>query len=286
MEFSSQSSMPDDFDDNFIVEVCNTVQELMKEIGAVKVILGEHSGALHNQARSLSKLIGILHREMISQKESFEALERENKHIKSAEKEKEKEIVVLLRNISLLYEACTSSIMEIENRKAEVSGNALATGDMAVNWKPARFADGGGHNFPSEEHFKTMAERLSVAVKEFFSIKGDITEGEKKEMKVMISNLQKELQEKDIQRERICMELVSQIKEAESAVTSYSLDLQSSRTRIYDLEKQVDVMEEERELLKQRVKELQDGQAISADLQERVRSLTDVLAAKEQGTFR
>jgi DNA anti-recombination protein RmuC len=278
--------MPDDFDDNFIIEVCNTVQELVKEIGAVKVILGEHSGALHNQARNLSKLIGILHREMISQKESFEALERENKHIKSAEKEKEKEIVVLLRNISLLYEACTSSIMEIENRKAEVSGNAMATGDMAVNWKPARFADGGGHNFPSEEHFKTMAERLSVAVKEFFSIKGDITDGEKKEMKVMISNLQKELQEKDIQRERICMELVSQIKEAESAVTSYSRDLQSSRTRIYDLEKQVDVMEEERELLKQRVKELQDGQAISADLQERVRSLTDVLAAKEQGTFR
>ncbi|KAL9338631.1 hypothetical protein Peur_067646 [Populus x canadensis] len=282
VEFSSQSSMPDDFDDNFIIEVCNTVQELMKEIGAVKVILGEHSGALHNQARNLSKLIGILHREMISQKESFEALERENKHIKSAEKEKEKEIVVLLRNISLLYEACTSSIMEIENRKAEVSGNAMATGDMAVNWKPARFADGGGHNFLSEEHFKTMAERLSVAVKEFFSIKGDITEGEKKEMKVMISNLQKELQEKDIQRERICMELVSQIKEAESAVTSYSRDLQSSRTRIYDLEKQVDVMEEERELLKQRVKELQDGQAMSADLQERVRSLTDVLAAKEQ----
>lgn len=148
MEFSSQSSMPDDFDDNFIIEVCNTVQELVKEIGAVKVILGEHSGALHNQARNLSKLIGILHREMISQKESFEALERENKHIKSAEKEKEKEIVVLLRNISLLYEACTSSIMEIENRKAEVSGNAMATGDMAVNWKPARFADGGGHNFP------------------------------------------------------------------------------------------------------------------------------------------
>jgi DNA anti-recombination protein RmuC len=46
------------------------------------------------------------------------------------------------------------------------------------------------------------------------------------------------------------------------------------------------VKEEERELLKQRVKELQDGQAISADLQERVRSLTDVLAAKEQGTLR
>ncbi|KAJ6758740.1 hypothetical protein OIU74_025403 [Salix koriyanagi] len=223
VEFPSQSSMPDDFDDNFIIEVCDTVQELKTEIDAVK------------------------------------ALERENKDIKSAEKEKEKEIVVLHRNISLLYEACTNTFMEIENRKAEVSGNALATGDMAMNWKPARFADGGGHNFPSEEHFKTVAERLFMAVKEF-----------------------KELQEKDIQRERICMELVSQIKEAESAVTSYSLDLQSSRTRIYDLEKQVDVMEEERELLDQRVKELQDGQAISADLQERVRSLTDVLAAKSK----
>ncbi|KAM1304213.1 hypothetical protein ACFX2F_021910 [Malus domestica] len=41
-------------------------------------------------------------------------------------------------------------------------------------------------------------------------------------------------------------------------------------------------MKGERNLLEQRVNELEDGRATSAKLQERVRSLTDVIAAKDQ----
>ncbi|CAL8996645.1 unnamed protein product [Prunus brigantina] len=78
------------------------------------------------------------------------------------------------------------------------------------------------------------------------------------------------------------MELVSQIKGAEAAATSYSMDLQSSKTLVHDLEKQVEVMKGERNQLEQRVKELEDGRATCTDLQERVRSLTDVIAAKDQ----
>ncbi|KAF2283561.1 hypothetical protein GH714_011987 [Hevea brasiliensis] len=101
-------------------------------------------------------------------------------------------------------------------------------------------------------------------------------------MKITISNLQKELQEKDIQRERICKDLVSQIKQAEAAATSYSRDLESSKSQVHDLEKKVDMIEVERNILEQRVKELQDQQTISTELQEKVRSLTDRLNAKDQ----
>lgn len=288
MDFSSEYSMPDHFGDNSIVEVCGSLQESMNEIDTLKVMLHEHSVTLCEQASNISKLMGIFHREIASQKESFDVMKRDIKHIESIEKKKEMEIVVLCSNIALLYNACNSSLMEIENRKAEVVTNTSAAGDLGMNFKPTTFADGGvpfgGENvFQSEEHIKTMAERLLLVVKDFTSLKGEIIEGNKKEMKTTISNLQKELQEKDIQNERIFMELVSQIKEAEAVATSYSQDLQSSRTRVHDLEKQVKMMEDEQNLLEQRVEKLQDGQAISTELQERVRSLTDVLAAKDHG---
>lgn len=274
--------MPDNFDDNFIIEVCSSVQELVQGSGALKATLHEHSQSLHDQASNLSKLFEILHKVMTSQKESLEAMNKDIQHVESIEKEKEMEISALHRSISLLYEACTSSLMEIENGKAEIAGNTLAADNRAINFKPARFSVG---EFPSEEHIKTMVERLLSAVMDFSCLKGDITEGDRKEMKLTISNLQKELQEKDIQRERICMELVSQIKEAETAVTSYSRDLQSSRTRVHDLEKQVEMMEEEQSLSEQNIKKLKDEQVVSAELREKVRSLTDVLSSKDQGQF-
>lgn len=81
------------------------------------------------------------------------------------------------------------------------------------------------------------------------------------------------------------MELVSQIKEAEATASSYSMDLESSKTLVHDLEKQLEVIKGERNLFEQRVKELEDGRATSAELQERARSLTDVIAAKDHGEF-
>ncbi|GFZ08220.1 hypothetical protein Acr_20g0000280 [Actinidia rufa] len=76
---------------------------------------------------------------------------------------------------------------------------------------------------------------------------------------------------------------VSQIKEAEATASSYLQDFQSAKAQLYDSERRLEVMEEERNTLEQRMKELQDGEATLKDLDERVRSLNDVLAAKEQG---
>ncbi|XP_012076353.1 centromere protein F isoform X2 [Jatropha curcas] len=285
--FSSQINLPDHLDDDIITEVFSSLEECVKEVDAVKIILHEHSAAVNEKASSLSKLMGSIHRDKTSQRELIETMKQEIKQIESAEKQKEIEIVVLHRNIALLYEACSSSLMEIEKRKAEVFANNSPVGDLGMNLKSVAFGDGvlpfgGENNVSSEEHVKTMAEKLLSVVKDFASIKGEIIEGNKKEMKITISNLQKELQEKDIQRERICKDLVSQIKQAESAAASYSLDLQSSKSHMHDLERRLEIMEDERNLLRQKVKELQDKQTITTELQEEVRSLTDRISAKDQ----
>lgn len=279
------------FDENVVFETCNFVvdhlQEFMTEIGDLKEKISKHSVSLHEQGSSLSKLMDIVQGEMNSQKESFEAMKRDMVHIDSVEKEKGMELILLRKNIAVLYEACASSVVEIENRRVDLVGNNMAAGDLGLNLRSTsvdgEFPFSGPAQLSSEESIRTMADKLVLAVRDFASLKAETVVGSQKELKITIANLQKELQEKDIQKERICMELVGQIKEAEAAATSYSLDLQSSIVRVHDLEKQVEVIERERNLLEQRVKELQDAQATSTELQEKVQSLTDVLAAKDQG---
>ncbi|KAF5456575.1 hypothetical protein F2P56_026043 [Juglans regia] len=262
--------------------VMHHLHEFVTEIGDLEEKLRKHSVSLHKQNSSLSNLVAAVHGEMTSQKESVESMKRDIIRVESVKSKKDMELIILQRNIAVLYEACASSVMEVENHRVDLVGNNMTAGEVGLNLKSTAFADGGQAHFSSEESIRNMADRLVLAVRNFASLKTETIVGSGKEMKITIANLQKELHEKDIQNERICSELVSQIKEAEAATRSYSLDLQSSQTRVHDLEEQVEAIETERNLLKQRVKELQDAQVASTELQDRVRSYTDVLAAKDQ----
>jgi cell division protein FtsB len=51
----------------------------------------------------------------------------------------------------------------------------------------------------------------------------------------------------------------------------------------HNLKKQVEVIEDEKKILEQRIKELQDRQGAAAELEDKVRSQTGLLAAKDQG---
>ncbi|KAM0973741.1 hypothetical protein ACFX2C_017026 [Malus domestica] len=287
----SDSNMHGQFDDNFIIEIFtharHYLQELEMEIGLLKEKLDEHSISLHEKASSISKSMAIVRGELTSKNESFESLKRDLLHMEMVEKEKDNELLLLRRNIALLFEACTKSVMEMGRRKAELVGNGWSAGEQGMRLKLAELSEdglsfSGEDQFRSEERVRSMTDMLLSTVSDFGSLTTEIVEGGQKELKITISKLQKELQEKDVQRERICMELVSQIKHAEAAATSYSMELQSSKSLVHDLEKRVEVMNGEHNLLEQRVNELEDGCATSTELQERVRSLTDVIAAKDQ----
>ena len=280
--------MKDHCDENIIVEIRSFIGQLMQEcsteIGSLREKLHRYSTSCHEAAQSLSALIGVVHGNMTSQRESFESMRRELSHLVSVVKEKDVELVAMRRNTGLLYESCTASIMEIENRKAQLGRNIIAAQGLGINLSNDEGNSFGGNDLlSSEEGIKTVAERLLLAVKDFGSMQTEILDDSQKDMKARIADLQTELQEKDIEKERICMELVGQIRQAEATALGYSADLQSANTRVHDLEKQVEVMEKERNVLEQRIKDLQDGEAASKELQEKVRSLTEVLAAKEQG---
>ncbi|XP_020227497.1 COP1-interactive protein 1 isoform X2 [Cajanus cajan] len=264
----------DHYDDNTIVEVIHLfghqLKELMVEVNSLKERINMHSSLAQEQDKTLSKLMASIQREMTSQKESCETMKKEVS-------EQDKKIAALRGNIAYLYEACINSIIVLENGKAELDGKKVESSDVGINLETPSFDDG-----IFEECVKTMTDRLLLAAKGFASIKTEFLDSNQKEMKATITNLQRELQEKDVQRDKICSELVKQIKDVEAAASSYSQDLQAFRSQEHNLKKQVEAIEEERKILEQRVDELQERQKTADELEEKMRSQTNLLSSKDQ----
>ncbi|CDY60853.1 BnaA01g34800D [Brassica napus] len=182
------------------------------------------------------------------------------------------EIAALGEKVSLLHGACSSVLAEIESRKAELVGNDNF--NMSLHQVE--------EDFSSMESVRAMVSRVSSAVKELVVANAETVERNEKEMKVIIANLQRELHEKDIQNDRMCNELVGQVKEAQAGAKIFAEDLQSASARMHDMQDQLSILVRERDSLKERVKELQEGQASQSELQEKVTSLSNLLAAKDQ----
>lgn len=252
---------------------CHQLQEFMTKVSSLKEKISIHSSLAQELDKTLSKLMASIQREMTSQKESCETMKKELS-------EHDEKLVALRGIIAYLYEACNNSSIVLENEKAELSGTKVESSDLGMSLETPSFDDD-----KSEEYIKTMADRLLLAVKGFTSIKAEFLDANQKEMKSTIANLQRELQEKDVQRDRICSDLVKQIKDAEAAATSYSQDLEAFKIQEHNLKKEVEAIEAERKILEQKVNELQDRQETTAELEDKMRSQTSLLAAKDQGGF-
>ncbi|KAG2249779.1 hypothetical protein Bca52824_089407 [Brassica carinata] len=182
------------------------------------------------------------------------------------------EIAALGEKVALLHGACSSVLAEIESRKAELVGNDNF--NMSLHQVK--------EDYSSMESVRSMVNRLSSAVKELVVANAEIVERNEKEMKVIIANLQRELHEKDIQNDRMCNELVGQVKEAQAGAKIFAEDLQSASARMHDMQDQLSILVRERDSLMERVKELQEGQVSHLELQEKVTSVSNLLSAKDQ----
>ncbi|CAI8605805.1 unnamed protein product [Vicia faba] len=270
----SEFGTTDHYNDNTIIEIFHLLghklQEFLVEVSSLKERIHTHSSSAREQDKTLLKLMTNIQREITSQRESFEK-------IKTEVSKRDLQLIALRGNVAHLYESCINSVTVLENGKTELLGEKVEFPDQGINLKAPSFDDE-----ISEECVKTMADRLLLAANGFASIKTDFLEANQKEMKATVTNLQRELQEKDVQRDIICADLVKQIKDAEAAAKSYSQELQSLRMEEHDLKKQIEVIEGEKKILEQRIKELQDRQGIAAELEDKVRSQTALLAAKDQ----
>lgn len=275
-----ESEMQECIDNHRLADVCgllgSQLQVFLQEIGFLKEHIRKHSVTLDERAKHLSQVTGIVCRELISVKQSLGSMTENSVQVVNIEKERVEERAAMLKNISLLFEACRNSVMEIESWKSQFVGSNLVAEDLH------KLFDSSIDFLLSEECSRNMADRLLFVVRDFIHFQNEIVDGNQKDMKVTITNLQKELQEKDIQRDKICVELVNQIREAESATRSHLQDSESAKTQLDDAKKSLKVMEEERNILKQRIEELEDGQSTLKELDERARSLTSILVAKDQ----
>ncbi|XP_024630980.1 protein MLP1 isoform X5 [Medicago truncatula] len=265
----------DHYNDNTIIDSFrlfrHKLQEFMVEVSSLKERIHVHSSLAQEQDKTVSKLMTNVQRVITSQRESCEKM-------KTEVSKQDLQLVALRGNIAHLYESCINSVAVLETGKAELVGEKVEFSDPGINLKTLSFDEE-----ISEECIKTMADRLVLATNGFASIKTEFLDANQKEMKATITNLQRELQEKDVQRDRICADLVKQIKDAEAAANSYSQDLESLRTQEHNLKEQVEVIEGEKKILEQRIKELQDKQGTAAaELEDKVRSHSGLLAAKDQ----
>ncbi|KAK7293682.1 hypothetical protein RJT34_16555 [Clitoria ternatea] len=263
----------DHCDDNTILKKFHLfghqLQELLLEVSSLKERIDMHSSLAQKKDKTLSGIMTSIQREMSSQRESCETMKKEIS-------KRDGELVALRGNIAYLYEACINSAIVLENGKAELIGH-VESSDLVNNLKTVSSDDG-----ISEECIKTIKDRLLLAAKGFSSIKAEVLDANQKEMKITITNLQSELQEKDIQRERISSELVKQIKDVEAVANSYSQKLQAFGIQEHNLKKQMEAVEAERKILEQRVNELENRQDTAAELEGKLRSQAGLLAAKDQ----
>lgn len=251
----------------------------LTELSPLKERLCSHDNLFYAKASHIAEIVYKVHREVASIQQASGAKESHLVQLETMMREKDSELFALRRNSFLLYDACNISVMEIEKWKSQQSLASRSKNLSSVD--DGRSYDGEIH-VASEDDVRAVRDKLIMLVKDLIRMQSEIASDSHNEMKTVILNLQKELHEKDIQRERISMELVNQIKESEAAARNYLQDLQSAKAQVEALSSQVALLGEERKALENRVKELRSMETTFIELQQKLSSLTDALVAKEQ----
>ncbi|EPS67496.1 hypothetical protein M569_07278 [Genlisea aurea] len=257
---------------------------LTRELTSLRKRLYNHSYVLQEEASELSELVISVHRDYTTQKDTCESVKSDLKKFELIAEEKESELHSSRGKVALLYEACAAAISEIESCKNHVLGKALPSSKPP----PERKSESekpllGGSDFSvDEDEIRGMHDRVLLGARDLMNMQNELLEVGHLEMKNTILNLQKELQEKDIQTDRICSDFVNQIKEAETRAESYSDRLRQMRALVDDSKTQVKAMGDEQEVLRQKIKELEDQETDSRDLQEKLASKTQEIEALMQ----
>ncbi|KAJ3698697.1 hypothetical protein LUZ61_002402 [Rhynchospora tenuis] len=222
---------PDEWDENIIAYIHACAQDL-----------SDLKTSIDNAASLVDQKGTHLLRSMSFAQKELESLQSDVNKLRTEMREKEEEKSLLSHHLSLLYESCSRLIDEAE---ADLTNRP---------WHDL-------HATPlmNEAHIQLLVERLVGAIR---------SEVRTKELKSTIVELQRELQEKDLQVTQISSELSSQIRDSEK--------------KVRELEKQVDAMGSEKAALQLHLSQLQDVEFSSNQLRERVSYYTDILAKKEQ----
>ncbi|XP_076936973.1 uncharacterized protein LOC143604345 [Bidens hawaiensis] len=132
------------------------MQDLLTNINSLEEKLQNHSKSLREEAILLCEKVPTLFKEITSHKRSLESANEEIAWLESTGKQKETEILMLRKYISILYEACKNSVLEIEKSKGQMVADDSFVEDII----------GGETVSVSEEDVTSIVNRLLSAVKD------------------------------------------------------------------------------------------------------------------------
>ncbi|KAK8461720.1 hypothetical protein SEVIR_1G087300v4 [Setaria viridis] len=255
----------DDTDERQILHhlaiACRALSECVKDCNDLKRSIDEHGFSVEQKATELFDVMSNLQNRLTSQQNELESLRAKFVELQLEMKGRDEEIVSERRNMSLLYEACTSSVAEIEGMTDIYPGNQSYAVDHSA-----------------DERIKSLVEQLVLAVK----TSRNSNEGSTKELKATVLELQQELQAKDIQISTISSELSYQLRAAESSAKQLSVELEGAKMEVHNLAKQVDMLHNENKALETQVNELKNMESMASEQHGRIKELTDELSRKDQ----
>ncbi|CAL5024033.1 unnamed protein product [Urochloa decumbens] len=255
----------DDIDERQILHhlaiACHALSDCVKDCNDLKRSIDEHGFSVEQKATELFNVMSNLQNRLTSQHNELESLRAKFVELQSEMKERDEEIVSARRNMSLLYEACTSSVAEIEGM------TDIYPGDQSYAVEHS-----------ADECIKSIVEQLVFAVKTSRSS----NEGSTKELKATVVELQQELQAKDIQISTISSELSYQLRSAESSAKQLSVELEDARMEVHNLAKEVDMLHNQNKALETQVNELKNMESRASEQHGRISELTDELSRKDQ----
>ncbi|KAG8069753.1 hypothetical protein GUJ93_ZPchr0006g44939 [Zizania palustris] len=243
---------------------CHAVADCLKDCNDLKRMIHEHGFSVDQKAAELFDVMSNLQNKFTSQNNELRSFRDNIVELQSEIKQRDEEILSMHRNMSLLYEACTSSVAEIEGMTGIESGNQ----SCSIVQK----------HLSADDHIKSVVNQLVAAIK----ITQNSNEGSTNELKANVLELQQELQEKHIQISTISAELASHVREAECSAKQLSVELENSRMEVHNLQKHAETLLNQKNTLETQVSELKDMEGVAHEQHGRIKELSDELSRKDQ----
>lgn len=261
------------------------LQGCMGDVEILKNRLEGQSSAFNQKATDALHVLQIAVQEVAHLAESFESLKQNARLLDDLTKQKDAEIGMLHRSITILHDAFSSAMAELENMKIKDVDRSHSEGHVMVGTSGKRLASNISQPRQSTDHVDftakysaEIAENLLLAVKDFVHIMTQKYKYKLDELRSKVS----QLEAREDEKLRMCGELQVQIKNAESVANNLSRERDVDKSRISELEKYIEMLQNDCHSLELSVEEFRAREASAKGIQEEITSLHDALSAKNQ----
>lgn len=264
------------------------VHELQGCMGDVQILknrLEGQSAAFNQKATGVSHVLQIAVQEVADLAESFESLRQNARIINDLTKQKDADIGMLHRSITILHDAFNSAMAELENMKFKDADRSHSEGHVMVVTSGKRLSSNISQPLQSTDHVDFSAkysaeisENLLLAIKDFVHI---ITQKYKHKLDELNSKVS-QLEAREDEKLSMCSELQIQVKNAESVANNLLRERDMDKSRICELEKYIGMLQNDCQSLELSVEDFRAREASTKGIQKEVTSLHDTLSAKNQ----